>query len=50
MSNEDGVPLDRVVRAYINIRTAKRELGERYREEDHALGENPIRYSGLGGL
>tara|TARA_R110002051_G_scaffold117637_7_gene191309 strand:+ start:665 stop:1084 length:420 start_codon:yes stop_codon:yes gene_type:complete len=39
MSNEDGVPLDRVVRAYINIRTAKRELGERYREEDHALDE-----------
>jgi hypothetical protein len=40
MSEESNVPVDRWTRAYINIREAKRELGERFREEESALDEH----------
>jgi hypothetical protein len=47
MTDENGVPVDRWVRAYINIREAKRELAERYREEDGSLDEQLNKAKGI---
>ena len=39
MSDQDGAPVDRYVRVYIKIRDTKKELAQRFREEDEALEE-----------